>query len=906
MPSPLQFSALQRLIAVLVALGSFANSLAVQTGQGNASRRRISLNKGWRFSRSETNHDGLVYDVRSDTPPRDKVHILKPWILPTANGFISDHFKHHSIPTGSAPGNVSFVQKTFNDSSWEEVDLPHDWAIKGPFYVGDGKPVMGGMGRLPIQGVAWYRRTLDISQADIDAKKTIYLDIDGAMSYSMVWLNGHLIGGWPCGYTSYRLDLTPHVQQGNRNQLAIRLDNPVQSSRWYPGAGLYRSVWLTTVQSVHVPLWGQYVSSRNISRQSATVDFRIQLKNNAKRDEEVVLETDIYELDISGRPGAKVLTSTPTVVKLNAGSTAVVNSSIVVTNPKLWGPPPTQVPNLYAALTRLTINGHTVDTYETQFGIRSLRFDPDRGLFVNGERIRIQGVNEHHDLGALGVAFNYRAAERKLEILRELGANAIRCAHNIPATEFLQLADKMGFLVTDESLDSWEYEKTPNDYHLLFGEWAEADTRAMLRRDRNHPSVIAFSVGNEVSEQTTGVSGATTAKRLCSIVREEDDLADRPCTASKNAARPEMPFASSLDIINLNYQGEGIRDTPAYEGLQGITTEPSYGEFHRVFPDKLILSSETSASLSTRGTYFFPLTREISAPVLDNKPDGGGNASIRAISDYSVYTTPFGASPDKVFAKQDAAFPYVAGEFVWSGFDYLGEPTPYYSARSSYFGIVDLAGFKKDRFWLYQSRWRPEVKMAHVLPHWSWGGDREGQVTPVHILSSADEAQLFVNGKNHGRKKKQAGEYRFRYDDVVYSPGELLVLTWKDGKEWANKTVFTVGDAYGLTLEVDRESIEGDGLDLAFVTAKVVDLDGRVVPTADNNVIFSVEGAGAEIVATDNGDPYSFVPFPSKQRKAFSGLALAIIKATAKTPGTVTVRAESQGLRGAKVEVSIM
>ncbi|KAK4198695.1 glycoside hydrolase family 2 protein [Triangularia verruculosa] len=830
-----------------------------------AFRRRISLNQGWRFSRSEANRDGLVYDVRSDTPPRDRVQVLKPWILPTANDLISDCSKHYSIPTQPAPGNnISFVQLGFNDSSWERVTVPQDWAIKGPFYVGDGKPVMGGMGRLPIQGVAWYRRTLDIPQADIDGNKTIYLDVDGAMSYSMVWLNGYVIGGWPYGSTSYRLDLTPHIRPGNLNQLAIRLDNPVQSSRWYPGAGLYRSIWLTTVQQVHVPLWGQYVSSRNISKQSATVDIRLQLKNKAKTDEEVAVETEIFELDVSGRPGGKVLSSHLIPVKLRTGNTAVVNTSLVITNPKLWGPPPTQQPNLYVASTRLSINGQTVDTYETQFGIRSLKFDPDNGLFVNGERIRIQGVNEHHDLGALGVAFNHRAAERKLEILRELGANAIRCAHNIPATEFLQLADRMGFLVIDES------------------------------------------VGNEVSEQTTGTSGAATARWLCSIVREEDDLGSRPCTASKNAARPDVPFAGSLDMINLNYQGEGIRDTPAYEGLQGITTKPSYGDFHRVYPDKLILSSETSASLSTRGSYFFPLTREISAPVLDTRPDGGGNASLRAISDYSLYTTPFGASPDKVFAKQDEAFPYVAGEFVWSGFDYLGEPTPYYSARSLYFGIVDLAGFKKDRFWLYQSRWRPEVRTAHILPHWSWGSEREGQVTPVHIFSAADEAQLFVNGRDHGRKRKQEGEYRFRYDDVLYSPGELRVLTWKDGKEWANETVVTVGNEHGLRLEVDRGKIKGDGLDLAFITAKVVDANARVVPIAENNIVFSVEGGGAEIVATDNGDPYSFGPFPSKERKAFSGLALAIIKAVNTTGETITVKAESKGLRGTRLELKIV
>ncbi|KAK3988902.1 glycoside hydrolase family 2 protein [Cladorrhinum sp. PSN332] len=885
------------LLGLLLTFSGVAQPLALPAHQDeNTGRERISLNKGWRFSRSATNNDKLVYDVRSDTPAANQVQVLKPWILPNANPFIKSQANHRKRPSGIAPGgNITFTQTNLNDSSWETVNLPHDWAIKGPFYTGDGAPVTGGMGRLPIQGVAWYRRKLSFTAED--AKRTIYLDIDGAMSYAMIWLNGNLVGGWPYGYTSFRLDLSPFLKPGD-NQLAIRLDNPVSSSRWYPGAGIYRNVWLTKVDPVHVAHWGTVVSSRNISTSSAVVDVTVQVENSGKATQTVEVVTDLHELDPeTGNPGKKVAQVPGNSVAVSPDQKQTVNSSVTITNPKFWGPPPSQKPNLYVAVTRLLLNDQTIDTYTTEFGIRTLEHNPNKGLVVNGEHIRLQGVNEHHDLGALGGAFNLRAAQRKLEILRDLGVNAIRMSHNPPAPEFLTLIDRAGFLVINEALDSWKSQKTANDYHLLFDDWAEADVRSMLRRDRNHPSVIAWSVGNEVGEQTTGAAGAAIATRLCSIVHEEDS---RPCTASKNAARPEMPFPAALDIINLNYQGEGIRDTPPYAGLDGIKTGPSYPAFHSAFPQKMILSSESAAALSTRGTYFFPVTKEYSAPAADAKPDGGGNPNLRQVSAYELYTTPFGASPDKVFATQDL-HPFVAGEFVWSGFDYLGEPTPYYSARSSYFGIVDLAGFKKDRFYLYQSRWCPDLKVAHVLPHWTWP-ERRGQVTPVHVFTNAEEGELFLNGVSQG-KRKVAGKsgYRLRWDDVKYEAGELRVVTWKDGTVWAEESVKTAGEATGLALEADRAVIKGDGEDLSYITARVVDEKGGVAPRANNNIVFSVEGPG-EIVATDNGDPYDFVSFPSKERKAFGGLALVIVRATGE--GKITVTASSKGLSASKVELN--
>lgn len=849
--------------------------------------RRISINTGWRFFRSENNIDGLSYDSRPGLPPTSDTEPLKQWILPSGNQFIKNPAKRYQYPENQPRSNVTIAQPDYNDSTWKSVNIPHDWAIDGPFYVGINVPVTGGMGRLPVHGVGWYRRRLEI--AFDDEGKSIYLDVDGAMSYAMVWLNGILIGGWPYPYNSFRLDLTPYINYGGNNLLAIRLDNPTQSSRWYPGGGLYRNIWLTKLDPVHVAQWGTSITTRNISLHSATVDLKIEIQNKRRVNAKIEATTEVYALGSTGMPiGSKVSSFPNTSVSISAGDTQEVNVSARISTPLLWGPLPSQRPHLYVAITRLSSENKTIDTYETIFGIRSIIYDAGKGLFVNGQHTSIRGVNQHHDLGALGAAFNYRAAERQLEVLRDLGCNAIRMAHNPPAPELLELTDRMGFLVMDEVFDMWERNKTNADYHLLFSDWHEQDLRSFLRRDRNHPSVFAWSFGNEVGEQTTGESGAAIAKRLREITHEEDPT--RPTTASMNAAEPNMPFPRELDILSLNYQGEGIRDAPAYSHLSGRKTKPLYADFHNAFPDKLLLSSETAASLSTRGTYLYPVTQDLSAPVNDTS---GGNSTTLQVSAYELYTADFGSSPDKVFATQDQN-PFVAGEFVWSGWDYLGEPTPYYSARSSYFGIIDIAGFKKDRFYLYQSRWRPDLKMAHILPHWTWS-DRVGQVTPVHVFSAADEAELYLNGKSLGRKSKTKSVYRFRWDDVVYQPGELSVITYKNGTKWAENSVKTAEKASKLEVSIDRVEVQADGNDLAFITVRVVDGTGVTVPQADNTISFSISGPG-DIVATDNGNPADFTPFPSKERKVFSGLALAIIRTKAGERGKITVVASSDKL----------
>ncbi|MCW3091718.1 MAG: beta-galactosidase [Ferruginibacter sp.] len=874
-------------------------------------RDRISINEGWKFMRYASEADKLIYDERpvvtnrndnivADTRAADSAlaassdRSLKKWILPSGNDFIKDPAKHHQRPDGNPGADFAFVQNDFNDNAWERVNLPHDWAINGPFYEGSNAAVGGGMGRLPSQGVAWYRRKLHIASSDMD--KIIYLDIDGAMSYAMVWLNGKLVGGWPYGYNSFRLDLSPYLKLGGNNQLAIRLDNPNNSSRWYPGGGIYRNVWLTKVNPVHVAQYGTFVKSGDVSAKSAKVDLSVEVENKSNTHKNIEVVTEVYALnDKLQGSGNKVASFPKALATVPAGKKMIIENSVTLVNPLLWGPAPFQKPNLYVAVTKIFLNGKPIDEYQTRFGIRSLKFDPLKGLLVNGKPVRIQGVNQHHDLGALGAAFNTRAAERQLEILGEMGCNAIRMSHNPPAPELLDLTDRMGFLVIDEIFDCWERGKTPLDFHLIFKDWYEPDTRAFVRRDKNHPSIITWSFGNEVGEQYTGEEGAAVAKKLHDIVLEEDDT--RPSSASMNYAKPDMPFPAVMDVLNLNYQGEGIRDAPAYAHLRGIRTSPLYPAFQTKFPRKLIVSSETASTLSTRGSYIFPVTNGTSAPVSDST---GGGPQNQYVSAYELYTAQFGASPDKVFGSQDK-HPYVAGEFVWSGWDYLGEPTPYYSARSSYSGIIDLAGFKKNRFYLYQSRWRPGLPMVHILPHWNWP-DRIGKITPIHIFTSGDEAELFLNGRSLGKKKKAAFEYRLRWDDVKYEPGELKAIVYKNGKRWAEQLVQTTGNPAQLMIIADRKIINADSDDLSFITVKVADENGLMVPDANNKVVFEIEGPG-EIVATDNGDPANLVSFASKERAAYFGMVLAVVRSKKSKAGLIKIKAISKGLKTTIIEV---
>ncbi len=895
-------------LVLIISLATACSSNQQQT------RERTLINDGWKFLKyvPAATIDPLIYDVRpeitdtnddkpADSKPTEAVaieahqEVLKPWILPTGNEFIKNPSQKYTRPKGNPGEGFEFVQASYDDTSWDQIDLPHDWAIQGPFYEGWNTPVGGGMGRLPSPGVAWYRKTVFLDQAD--REKDIFLDIDGAMSYAMVWVNGQLAGGWPYGYTSFRVDMTPYIKFGLENQIAIRLDNPPNSSRWYPGGGIYRNVWLVKTNKVHVAHWGTYVTFPEVTSSAATISYQVTAQNRNNQDQPVRIESELFALDQQGQPEKSPTASfAPIEVILPANSQKNVSNSLTLQSPKLWGPPPTQTPNRYLIKTKLVADEHTLDTYETPFGIREVTFDANKGVFVNGEHVFIKGVNQHHDLGALGAAWNARAAERQLEMLQKLGCNAIRISHNPPTPELLDMTDRMGFLVVDELYDCWERKKTPLDFHLIFPEWHEQDLRALIRRDKNHPSVIMWSTGNEVGEQYTDAEGAKVASKLRIIANDEDPT--RPTTASFNYAKPHMPITAEVEVINLNYQGEGIRNAPAYAHLKGINTPPNYPGFHKHFPDKVIISSENAAALSSRGSYLFPVVPGTSAPISDSV---GGDPRKRYVSAYELHTTDFGSSADKVFRSLDM-HPYVAGGFVWSGWDYLGEPTPYYLSRSSYFGLIDLAGFKKDRYYLYQSRWRPDLPMAHILPHWNWP-DRIGQITPIHVFTSGDEAELFLNGESMGRKKKDAYQYRLRWDDILYQPGEVKVIAYKNGEKWAEDEIATTGEAKTISLSADRETISADGKDLSFITVEVMDESKRMVPTANNNIELEINGP-AEIVATDNGDPTDLTPFPSVRRNLFNGKALVIVKSKKGEPGPIVVTAQSEGLQSMRIELT--
>jgi beta-galactosidase len=840
-------------------------------------RTRVLINHDWKFMAGDP----------PDSPTSLGYADVKPWVIPTGNDFVQDPAQRATRPDSNLGDAVTYTAPSYDDSSWRKVSLPHDYAIEGPFT----SSVSGSMGKLPSRGVVWYRKNLTFAASD--AGRSVFLDIDGAMSYGVVWLNGQIVGGWPYGYASYRLNLTPYVNISGNNLLAIRLDNPVPadanwqsgSSRWYPGAGIYRNVWLVKTAAVHVGQWGTYVTTPEISAESASVDLRVTVDNDSTRDASVSVATEIFEIDREGKKSGSPLASiAPVELQIPAGQKVTTETSGTIQSPKLWGTGPHQTPNRYVAVTTVRQGGEDVDEYETPFGVRTIAFDPNSGFFLNGEHIKLNGVCNHHDLGALGAAVNVRALGRQLEMLADMGSNALRTSHNPPAPELLELTDQLGFVVMDEAFDVWKAQKTALDYHLLYPDWHEQDLRAMIRRDRNHPSVILWSIGNEVGEQTSGSTGAAMAQELTTICHEEDPT--RPTMAGMNAAKATDPFPVPIDAVGLNYQGTGVRGGP-----------PQYPVFHATFPDKAVVGSETASTLSSRGVYTFPVASGLGVPVSQTS---GEDVANRQVSSYDLYFASWAYSPDQEFASQDA-YPFVGGEFVWTGFDYLGEPTPF-DARSSYSGIIDLAGFKKDRFYLYQAYWRPDYPMAHILPHWTWP-ERVGQVTPVHVYTSGDEAELFLNGSSLGRKQKAQYEYRLRWDDVVYEPGELSVVSYKGGLEWARDAVKTAGAPSKLLLVPDRSTIAGDGSDLSFVTLTVADAGDQLVPRSMQPIHFDVSGPG-EIVATDNGDPTSMVVFSSKDRKAFNGLALAIVRAQRGQTGEIVVIATSPGLDTAVATVT--
>ena len=774
----------------------------------------------------------------------------------------------------------------WDDSSWRKLDVPHDFAIEGPFRM----DLSGNTGRLPYQGIGWYRKSFVLDSTDAD--KRIYVDFDGVMAYAQVWLNGQYVGGWPYGYNSFRLDLTPYVRTGGENLLAVRTDTEKWESRWYPGAGIYRNVWLVKTGQVQVKHWSARMRTACLTESTARLDLSLEVENHLDKDVEAVVKGEVYELDSTDCFGRRVLRLPAQEVRLSARSAQAVKLEDELDDCKRWD---IGSPNRYVARLTVSVGGQVTDRYDVPFGIRETEFSR-QGFFLNGRKVALQGVCLHHDLGALGAAFNLSAQERQLRIMQEMGCNAIRTSHNLPAPELLDLADKMGLLVMDEAFDAWARGKRTWDYNKLYNEWHEKDLQAMVRRDWNHPSVIIWSIGNEVMEQRD----VEMTRHLAGIVRELDDT--RPVTAGYNNpdGGRDSNAARELDLMGVNY----------FFGQQARWDEDER------YKDMPTVGTETSSCVSTRGVYFM----------------GDTLRKDFQISSYDLDSPGWGCSPDRQFAT-NARFPHLLGEFVWTGFDYLGEPTPYNSdntnllnfrtdpskqeelkkkleelariqppSRSSYFGIVDLAGFPKDRYYLYQSHWRPELPMAHILPHWNWS-DRIGQVVPVHVYTSGTEAELFVNGKSWGRRSKREGQdFRLVWDSVVYQPGSVRVVAYKNGQKWAEDEVQTTGEVRKIRLEADRNSLDAGSRELAFVKVRLTDEEGRTVPTACCPLKFEVEGAG-ELVATDNGDPISFTPFQSAEREAFNGLALAIVRARKGAAGEIRVRVSGEGLEPAVLQL---
>ena len=865
--------------SLLVVIALVLLPCAVRAANTISTRQRLAFNSDWRFVKGDP----------SGSTTRLDYNTLKPWLLAAATEQGTN--AEPVLAPESRPGSdVSFAQTSFDDLGWRNITLPHDWGIEGPFE----QEYPGETGKLRWWGIGWYRKHFSVPASD--AGRQISLEVDGAMAYAAVWLNGQFVGGWPYGYASWSVDLTRFIIPGADNVLAIRLDNPPDYSRWYPGGGVYRNVWLVKTAPLHVAHWGTFVTTPEVTDRAATVSLQVEVENNSSTEARPEVSAQIFAASSEGHPvGQPVASLARAALAVPPNSKVKASLNGAIKNPRRWA---LKDPARYVAVTTVLLDGKVTDVFETAFGIRTIQFTPDHGFLLNGVRVPLNGVCDHHDLGALGSALNVRALERQIELLKEMGCNAIRTSHNPPAPELLELCDRLGLVVMDEAFDCWVRGKKRNDYHLLFPDWHEKDLRALIRRDRNHPCVILWSIGNEIAEQGNP-AGHKVAAELAAIVHSED--LTRPVTAACNDGRAGFNgFQKTVDVFGYNYK----------------PTE--YGKFRESNPSQPVFGSETASCVSSRGEYFFPVSDDKSRGLADFQ-----------VSSYDLCAPPWATPPDTEFRGQDE-FPFTAGEFVWTGFDYLGEPTPYNGdrsnllnftdpaekarlqkqldelgkirvpSRSSYFGVIDLAGFKKDRFYIYQALWRPDLKMAHILPHWNWP-ERVGQITPVHVYTSGDEAELFLNGKSLGRKTRGAFEYRLRWDDVVYQPGELKVVAYKHHARWAQDVVRTTGPANQLLLEADRSALSADGQDLAFVTVSVADHAGLVVPRTKNHLVFSITGPG-EIVGLDNGDPTSFESFQGSEHNAFNGLCLVIVRSTG-DPGEIRLSAKSESLKNGMVKL---
>ena len=789
-----------------------------------------------------------------------------------------------------------FSQTDYDDSGWQTVRVPHDWAIYGPFSIEndrqnvaitqdgqtDAMEHAGRTGGLPFVGTGWYR--LEFEVPEYAEGKSCRLVFDGAMSNADVYINGQHAAFWPYGYNSFIVDATPYIIKGHLNQLAVRLENYNESSRWYPGAGIYRNVHLVVTEDAHIPDWGTYIVTSELVDDYAKVQQKTELcVPHGKSFTDYRIETTL--LDQEGRA---VAVDYRQGTKYDAG---VFTQDFIIDNPATWTP---EEPNLYTSKTQIYEGDILKDEVTSTFGVRTIEIRPDEGFFLNGKKTVFKGVCNHHDLGPLGAIANDAGIRRQVRMLKDMGCNAIRTSHNMPAPELVQACDEMGMMLMAETFDCWVTPKVQNGYNLYFEEWAEKDLVNLIRHYRNSPAVVMWCVGNEVPDQWPGDKGAKIALWLQQICHRED---------------PTRPVTMGMDqpgtVINNNVAA--VFDVP------GFNYRPHwYQENYRKLPQRLILGSETASTVSSRGVYKFPVERRSMAKYPDHQS-----------SSYDVEHCDWSNLPEDDFVQHED-LPYCMGEFVWTGFDYLGEPTPYYTdwpSHSSLFGIIDLAGLPKDRYYLYRSHWNKDEETLHILPHWNWEG-REGEVTPVFVYTNYPSAELFINGKSQGRRTKDLSvtvhnsadslsvatfkrqqRYRLMWMDTVYEPGTVKVVAYDaDGNVAAEKEMHTAGKPYCIELEADRATIKADGKDLSFITVKVVDKDGNLCPTAANEIVFKVKGAGS-YCAGANGDPVSLESFQEPHMKVFSGMMTAIVSSS-EEPGQIILEASSKGLKKAKVVIN--
>lgn len=763
----------------------------------------------------------------------------------------------------------NYSDSAVNDASWRKLNLPHDWSIEGKF--DEQNPATAGGGALP-GGLGWYRKVFTVPAAD--SRKKINIHFDGVYRNSEVWVNGVSVGKRPNGYISFQYEITPYIQFGKPNVIAVKVDNSKQpNSRWYSGSGIYRNVWLEKTNTIHIANWGNFITTPSITDKQATVHLETSIANESGKEETVQVTTTLYNTS-----GAVAGTYTNSRL-LPVAKATTAKGDITIKDPTLWS---VDKPHLYKAVVQVKLNGRLVDEKQETFGVRYFSMDADRGFSLNGKSLKILGVCNHHDLGSLGAAINTRALERQLQILKEMGCNGIRTSHNPPAPELLDLCDKMGFIVMDEAFDVWKRPKNPFDYHLDWDEWHKRDLEDQLLRDRNHPSIFFWSVGNEIPEQwgdgqKADTSGRTIARELVDIVHALDT--SRPVVTANNdvSKNNNLILSNAFDVIGYNYHHE------------------DWVPFKQAWPGKKFIVTESVSALETRGYYDLVSMDSIRRwPVAWDKPFIEGNKDL-TVSAYDHVSTPWGSLHEetwRVFKKND----HISGMYIWTGWDYLGEPTPYsWPARSSYFGIIDLAGFPKDVFYMYKAE-ATNTPVLHLMPHWNW--NKGDTVDVVAYYNNADAVELFLDGRSLGVRTKGADTFHVKWR-VPYVPGVLKAVSTKAGKKVQETEVRTAGAPAKIILAADRKTISATGEDLGFVTAKIVDANGVTVPRADDLIQFSVKGEGF-IRATDNGNPVSHESFQSTARKAMNGLALAIVQSKT-SKGSIIITATAAGMKTGSV-----